>query len=81
MALSDALQDSVGGVTDIDAPGGQFEDIDSQLPFVFEVEVGAQDSDPVRFQYNGQAWDSNAGQCSVGGYNSGSRNMDCGFNC
>ncbi|KAL9064457.1 MAG: hypothetical protein Q9161_008865 [Pseudevernia consocians] len=45
--LADALQDPVGGVSSIDAPGGQFEDIDSQLPFVFEVEVGAQDADPV----------------------------------
>ena len=79
--LADALQDPVGGVSSIDAPGGQFEDIDSQLPFVFEVEVGAQDADPVRFQYNGQAWDSTAGQCSVGSYQGGSRNMDCGFNC
>ena len=81
VALYDALQDSMGGVTDIDAPGGQFENVESQLPFVFGVEVGAQDADPVRFQYNGQAWDSTAGQCSRGSYDSGSRSMNCGFNC
>lgn len=81
VALFDVIQDPMGGVTGIDAPGGQFEEIDSGLPFVFGVEVGGQDADPVRFQYGGQAWDSNAAQCSLGGYDSGSRSMNCGFSC
>lgn len=81
VTLYDALQDSIGGVTLLDAAGGTFEGVDSQLPYVFDVEVGATDPQPVRFQYNGQAWSSADGQCSVGGYDSGSRNIDCGFNC
>ena len=81
VTLYDAGQDNIGGVTLLDAPGGNFEGIDSQLPLVFEVEVGANDQQPVRFQYGAQAWDSNAAQCSVGDYDSGSRQMDCQFNC
>ena len=81
VALKDALQDAVGGVTLLSLPGGTFSDIDSQLPNAFGVEVGAIDTEPVRFQYAGQAWDSNSAQCSVGGYDSGSRQMDCGFTC
>lgn len=71
----------MGGVTLLSLPGGTFTGIDSQLPAVFEVEVGADDSEPVDFQYAGQAWSSNDGQCSTGGYDSGSRQIDCGFNC
>ena len=81
VTLYDALQDAVGGVTLLSLPGGTFSGIDSQLPDVFEVEVGANDAEPVEFQYAGQAWSSNDAQCSVGGYDDGSRNMDCGFNC
>lgn len=81
VTLYDALQDSIGGVTLLDAPGGTFEGIDSQLPDVFEVEVGADDPQPVLFQYSGQAWSSDDGQCIVGGYDGGIRNIDCGFNC
>ena len=81
VTLKDALQDVVGGVNLLSLPGGTFSGIDSQLPNVFEVEVGANDAEPVDFQYAGQAWDSNSAQCSVGGYDSGSRAIDCGFNC
>lgn len=81
VSLYDALQDSMGGAPLLEATGGVYEDVDSALPDVFEVEVGANDAQPVLFLYNGQAWSSNDGQCSVGGYNGGSRNMDCGFNC
>ena len=81
VSLKDALQDVVGGVTLLSLPGGTFSGIDSQLPNVFEVEVGGVDSEPVLFQYTGQSWSSNDGQCSVGGFDSGSRQIDCGFNC
>ena len=64
-----------------DAPGGQGVDVDSALPAVLIVTAENVDSDPVQFAYNGASWDSNAAQCSVGGYDSGSRNMDCGFTC
>ena len=81
VSLKDALQDIVGGVSLLSLPGGTFSGIDSQLPNVFEVEVGANDGEPVQFQYAGQAWASDGSQCSVGGFDNGVRNMDCGFNC
>lgn len=81
VTLKDALQDVVGSVSKLSAPGGVFNDIGSQLPYVFEVEVGGVDSEPLRFQYQGQAWDSTGSQCSVGDYDNSSRSIDCGFNC
>ena len=81
VTLEDALQDVIGGVTLLSLPGGTFSGFDSQLPDVFEVEVGANDAEPVEFKYGAQAWSSNDAQCSVGDYDSGSRQMDCGFNC
>ena len=81
VTLKDALQDVVGGVTLLSLPGGIFSGIDSQLPAVFEVEVGANDDEPVQFQYAGQAWASSGSQCGVGSFDSGSRQIDCGFNC
>lgn len=56
-------------------------DVTSSLPYVLIITGGNVDSDPVSFDYAGQHWDSNSGQCSVGGYDSGSRQMDCGFTC
>ena len=81
ISLKDSIQDPVGGATLLCAPGGEFVGIDSQLPYVFESEVGGGDSEPIFFKYGGQAWNSNDAQCSVGGYANGARNMDCGFNC
>ncbi|KAJ5601176.1 hypothetical protein N7510_010710 [Penicillium lagena] len=51
------------------------------LEYPFSVTVGDIDSDPVSFKYNDQEWDSDADQCSVGKYDTGTRNMDCGFTC
>lgn len=79
--LKDANQELVGEVDYFDAPSGQGADIDSELPLVMVVTTGNVDDDPVSFAYGGQSWDSNSGQCSVGGYDSGSRQMDCGFTC
>ncbi len=81
VSLSDNIQDPIGSVSHLSVPGGVYEGIDSQLPDVFEVEVGGADGQPVFFMYNGQAWDSGDSQCSMGGYNGGSRQMDCGFSC
>lgn len=81
VSLIDNIQDPIGGVTLLSAPGGVYQDIDSQLPDVFEVMVGGTDQQPVNFMYSGQSWTSADGQCSVGGYNSGSRQMDCSFAC
>lgn len=53
----------------------------SELPLVLVATAGSVDDDPVTFAYGSQSWDSNSGQCSTGGYDSGSRQMDCGFTC
>lgn len=56
----------------------------SLLPYTFDVGTENVDSDPVTFAYAGDSWDSNDStnhQCSVGAYDSGSRQIDCGFTC
>jgi len=60
--------------------------VDSVLPFDLYVATGISDDDAVRFWYSDQYWDSNSQgnnshQCSVGSYDHGSRQMDCGFAC
>ena len=67
----------IGSLNRAPTPG----DITSSLPYVVILTAGNQDSDPVEFQYAGQRWLSDSPQCSVGAYDSGSRNMDCGFSC
>lgn len=52
-----------------------------QLPSDLVVTTGDVDDDPVRFAYGDQSWDSNSDQCSMGAYDSGKREGDCGFNC
>lgn len=81
VSLFDAMQDLIGDGSRLSLPGGNCKDIDSQLPYTFEVLIGGTDSQPIRFQYSGQAWTSADGQCRVGDYDSGSRNMDCGSSC
>ncbi len=56
-------------------------DVTSSLPYVLIITAGNVDSDPVRFDYADQHWASDGSQCSVGAYDSGSRQMDCGFTC
>ena len=79
--LKDDNQELVGEVDYYDAPDGQGVDVDSELPDVFIATAGSKDNDPVKFAYGSQSWDSDSGQCSVGKYDSGSRQMDCGFTC
>ena len=81
VVLHDSVGATLGGVDKQPAIGGQALNINSQLPAVFEVIVGSVDSDSIEFKYAGQTWYSTAGQCSVGKYNKGSRQMDCGFTC
>lgn len=80
ITLKDAIGEPLGGASVVEAPSGQGVDVDSQLPNVFIATAGYVDSDPVSFAYGGQQWDSSGG-CSVGGYDGGSRQMDCGFSC
>ncbi|KAL8626650.1 hypothetical protein Q9189_007654 [Teloschistes chrysophthalmus] len=79
--IKDANQELIGQVDYFDAPTGQGVNVNSKLPAVLVAIAGGVDSDPVTFAYGGQNWDSNSKQCSTGGYQNGSRQMDCGFTC
>jgi hypothetical protein len=81
ITLQDDQHEVIGGVDYYDAPSGQGVDVDSALPLVFIATAGNVDDDPISFAYGDQSWKSSDGQCSVGGYDSGSRQMDCGFHC
>ena len=81
IVIQDDQQERIGELDYADAPGGQGVDVDSALPLVLIVTAQDVDDDPVKFAYGDQSWDSNSDQCSVGGYDSGSRQMDCGFTC
>lgn len=61
--------------------GGPTASIGSKLPYTLEISTGAIDDDPVYLAYASDMWDSKSTRCSVGAYDSGSRNMDCGFPC
>lgn len=52
-----------------------------QLAEQLIVTTGGVDADPVKFEYGDQHWDSKSKQCKMGGYDSGKREGDCGFNC
>ena len=54
--------------------------VNSALPFQLIVATGA-DKDTITFWYADQYWDSKTGCGHMGGYDHGSRQGDCGFNC
>ncbi|KAF2679415.1 hypothetical protein K458DRAFT_314286, partial [Lentithecium fluviatile CBS 122367] len=55
---------------------------EGKLPYKVDIYTGAIDTDPVRFAYAGQTWDSNnQSRCSVEAYDNNVRQMDCGFTC
>ncbi|KAI1082626.1 hypothetical protein F5B20DRAFT_578296 [Whalleya microplaca] len=78
--VKDAIGAIIGGVDHVAVADYSSLSIASQLPSVVVLSAGAADSDPVTFAYNGQTFSSSSG-CSTGGYDSGSRQMDCGFSC
>jgi hypothetical protein len=56
----------------------------SKLPASFTIRTRAVDNDPVDFEYSNAKWDSNnkdTHHCSVGKYDNGKREIDCGFSC
>ncbi len=55
--------------------------VTSLLPWTLVITPGHLDSDPIRFSYADQHWDSNSAQCKFGGYENGNREGDCGFQC
>ena len=81
LRIYDAIQEEIGGVNALDIPNLQTRGVDSQLPYVIEITSGEIDPDPIAFAYGGQSWTTDAGQCSIGSYNNGARQGDCGFTC
>ena len=81
ITIKDDDQVDVGQKLLVDAPGGAGVGVTSGLPWVLIVTAGNVDSDPVHFSYGGESWDSNSAECSVGDYDSGNRDIDCGFAC
>jgi hypothetical protein len=79
----DAAEDSlrIGANTRIDAPTDFIVYTSTLLGLNLEVIPGAVDDAPLRFSYNGNSWDSNNGNCKVGKYDAGFREIDCGFDC
>ena len=65
------------------ALNGQAQNVLTQLPAFVTSTVGAVDSDPVWFGYNGQSWNSNDQEhhSDFGSYDGGSRQGDTGFTC
>jgi len=79
--LFDANHAPLGGVNTANVPDGGSVDVGSALPNVYIAAVAYVDSDPVLFAYGGQKFDSSSPQCSMGEYDNGSRQGDCGFTC
>ena len=78
--IYDNNENEIGGTTE---KAGPTLSLASLLPYTLEVSTGGIDDDPVSFRYGDQSWNSNdvSRACSVGAYDSGSRQLDCGFNC
>ncbi|KAH7079682.1 hypothetical protein FB567DRAFT_449403 [Paraphoma chrysanthemicola] len=77
-ALNDANENKIGEFK----KGGPTASVTSKLPLTLEIKTGGVDADAVRFAYGSQSWDSNdKSRCSVGKYDNGKRQMDCGFTC
>ncbi|KAI4121696.1 MAG: hypothetical protein LQ338_006227 [Usnochroma carphineum] len=57
--------------------------VDASLPYDLIVAPGSGDNDPLEFWYSDQYWksDSKENDCSMGGYDKGSRKGDCRFDC
>lgn len=75
--LNDNNEAKIGGTEKV----GPSVSLTSKLPWTVEIKTGGVDADPVSFAYGGDAWDSNDSRCSVGAYDNGKREMDCGFTC
>lgn len=78
VTLKDANENEIGSSGKV----GPSVSLTSKLPLTLEIKTGGVDADPVSFAYGSQSWDSNdGGRCSIGDYDSGARDMDCGFTC
>ncbi|KAG7001301.1 hypothetical protein G7Y79_00032g066540 [Physcia stellaris] len=79
--LYDNNKVQIGGTNGLAIPSGQTRSLDSQLPYTLDITAGNVDRDQIGFAYAGQHWNTGSGQCSLGGYDRGSRQADCGFSC
>lgn len=79
LAIKDANGNDIGGVSRL--PIGGTGSVSSQLPYTVDIQAGQVDDDPITFHYSGQTFSTSDGQCSVGAYDSGNRQGDCGFTC
>jgi len=75
--INDANENSIGSF----AKGGPTASVTSKLPLTLEIRTGGVDADPVMFAYGADSWSSGDARCSVGKYDGGKREMDCGFSC
>ncbi|KAI0438473.1 hypothetical protein F4803DRAFT_97989 [Xylaria telfairii] len=80
IVIKDAIGAIIGGVNRLAIENFSSEGVTSELPYVLVVSTGGVDSDPVQFAYAGGHFSTSDG-CSTGGYDSGRRQMDCGFHC
>ena len=78
--ISDANGIEIGQATKQSA-AESLEVVDSVLPYDLVLATGSTDNAPIMFWYGDQYWDSSSSECSVGAYDSGMRQMDCGFQC
>ncbi|QIW96682.1 hypothetical protein AMS68_002200 [Peltaster fructicola] len=81
ITIKDAAGAVVGGTGNLPMPIYQSSNLPGALPYSLVMTPGNVDSDPLRFAYAGQSWSSSDGTCSVGIYDRGSRQGDCGFTC
>jgi hypothetical protein len=80
ITLYDAKKNTVGTSGFQDAPANKPVPVtNSILPNPFTVTAQSVDSDPLLFAYGSTTWNSTG--CKVGKYDSGHRDMDCGFTC
>ncbi|KAI0436733.1 hypothetical protein F4803DRAFT_572005 [Xylaria telfairii] len=78
--IFDAIGEGIGGASRLAIPDYHSGDLYSQLPYTLVVTSGGVDNDPVGFAYAGYVFTSYSG-CRAGPYDSGNRDMDCGFPC
>lgn len=79
--MKDDIQDQIGGINGLTIPSLQTRSVYSELPNTLDITAGSLDVDPITFSYAGQLFDTGSSQCSLGEYDSGSRQADCGFSC
>jgi hypothetical protein len=78
VTIFDANKIAIGSSGQVAAPTDQAVTVSG---LISPLTVTAHDTDdkPLSFAFAGHTWDS--GSCSVGNFDNGDRNMDCGFSC